>query len=448
MKVVILDPSTGHRPHDIGTLRGALENGIAKVPIFHRVLVPTPFKVGHPSWAYRRELDLDYHIRRAAVPSPGGRREFAEVVSEIASTGLERDRPLWQLWIVEGLEGGRIAYVTKLHHAIADGGSSAQVLLELFQRSPEERYQEAPHPEGTDEPIPDPWPRIRDGMRDTLALVRRSLNLGGRSLRLGWLALKRRIRGKPRPAVLYSAPPTRFNRPLSPHRWFATVDLPLPELKRIKDTLGGTLNDVYVALCSGAIRRYLAARDELPGQPLVASVPVSIRKPEERLDYGNRLSNWIVSLETHREDPLERYLAIREKTAAARANQEEGDPEFLNDVMDAWWAYRVLMGVQKLGRWSTGRPEIHAIVSNVRGPSETLYADGARVTGLQSMGPLVDGCGLNFTGWSYVDVMHVGIVVCREHVPDVWELCDGMEAELEELRVVAEKERTRAASTG
>jgi WS/DGAT/MGAT family acyltransferase len=440
IKVVIVDPSTAREPSDIETARQELEQGLAYVPPFQWQLVHMPFELAHPLWAYRRNLDINYHVRRAAVPAPGGVREFAEVVSEIASTGLERDRPLWQLWIVEGLAGGRLAYVVKIHHALADGQSSARILMDSFQTSPEDPQPQAEHPFEADEVIPPKGEIFTQGLRDSLRIGLAVPGLLGRLIRLGFIVLGRRLRRLPRSTWLFKAPNMRFNRKLTPHRWFATTELSIADMKRVKNLLGGSLNDVYMTVCAGTIRRYLEARGELPKRPLVASVPVSTRKPEEERAYGNRVSAWMVTLATDRVDPLERYHAVRESAAAARSIHETGDPDLLPDLMEAWWLYKFMTAMSRgLMTWITGRPAMHVIVSNVRGPSAPLYLNGSRLLELQSMGPLIDGVGLNFTGWSYIDKLHVGIVACREHVPDIWALADAIPAELKELLEAAEK---------
>ncbi|MBW2274708.1 MAG: wax ester/triacylglycerol synthase family O-acyltransferase [Deltaproteobacteria bacterium] len=439
IKVCIVDPSTAREPSDIETARHELEHGLGYVPPFQWQLVQTPFEIAHPLWAYRRNFDLDYHVRHTTVVTPGEAREFAEVVSEIASTGLERDRPLWQLWIVEGLAGGHVAYVAKLHHSLADGQSSAQILLDSFTSSPDAPPSHSEHPFESDEPIPSPGRLFLDGLRDNFRIWRGVPKLMLRLSRVGIQALGRRLRRKPPPVRLFKATDTRFNRKLTPHRWFATVELPIADLKRVKNLLGGSLNDVYTSVCGGAIRRYLEARGELPAGSMVAAIPVSRRKPEEARVYGNRVSSWVVSLATDCADPLERYHTVRESIAAARAIQENGDPDLIPDIMDAWWLHKFFMAMsQGLMSRITRRCAMHAIVSNVRGPREPRYLNGAKLVGLQSMGPLIEGVGLNFTGWSYVDTLHVGITACREHVPDIWALADGVETELEELLEAAD----------
>jgi WS/DGAT/MGAT family acyltransferase len=217
-------------------------------------------------------------------------------------------------------------------------------------------------------------------------------------------------------------------------------------MRQVKDTLGGTLNDVYVAICAGAVRRYLEARGELPREPLTASIPVTIRKPEEARSYGNRTASWQVALATDLSDARARYEAICRNNRHAREAHDAKDRQLVADWMDYWWGFRAFQGLQWLGRLLTKRPAFHLILSNVRGPNAPLYSNGAKVVALRSMGPLLDGAALNFTGWSYVDTMSVGIVACREHVPDVWDLADGVAHSLRELVEAATKEEARRAA--
>ena len=334
IKVQVLEP-VGDEVSSLDAVKQRLEAGIARIPPFHWQLVKMPFSIVHPLWRYRAKLDIDYHVRRAAVPSPGGKREFAEVISEIASTGLERDRPLWQLWVVEGLAGGRIAYVTKLHHAVADGISSARILLDGFSDPPKREDEAALHIwAGGDEPAPSTRVLLRHELRMSRRLAGMLPRFLWRCARVLWIGFQRRLSGKASGARPFSTPALRFNQTITPHRWFAYARLSVGDMKQVKEAFGGTLNDVFIALCSGAIRRYLESRDELPKQPLTASIPVSIRKAHEERTYGNRTSAWIVSMATDLADPLARYRAIVASTQGAREAHDAKDPELMSGAME------------------------------------------------------------------------------------------------------------------
>ena len=264
--------------------------------------------------------------------------------------------------------------------------------------------------------------------------------------RARWVRVQRARHGSRRPVPPFVGPATRFNRKLTPHRWFAFVDVSVSDMKRVKSAFGGTLNDVYAAVCAGGIRDYLLSHDELPKASLNATITVSIRKPEELRTYGNRLANWPVSLATDVADPVERLKRIQQSTQAARETLEAADRELLHDFMDLWWVYDVSVNKNpKLLRTIIGRPTYNVILSNVRGPDHTMYVAGSRLVALRSMGPIVNELGLNITGWSYADTMSIGVVACREHVPDIWDLAERLPVALAELLQAAEREEARSA---
>jgi WS/DGAT/MGAT family acyltransferase len=446
LKILIIDPAGAHWPLDFQTYKQGFVHGIATVPVFHWKLVKSPLNLSHPFWFWQADLDLDYHIRRMRVPDPGGERELCEVISEIASTGLERDRPLWQTWWVEGLAGGRVAIVIKLHHALADGLSSAQILLDSCKASPEPQALPVLPP-----PFPDERPSraLLTGLAlgSQIRLLGRLPRFLGMVAQALWIGRRRKAQGRAGLTPPFQCRATRFNQRLTPQRWYASVTLPLSRMKRVKELLGGTLNDVYVAVCSGAIRSYLKSHDEMPGQSLTASLPVSIRGPHEKRTYGNRTSTWSISLATDVEDPIERYGAIVRSNRAARDEREAKDPEFYATLQEYWRLNNLF--TNRLARWMhrmTGRPSYNLILSNVPGPRERLYVNGAEVVGLKSMGPLLHNMGLNLTGWSYQDQMDVGIVACREHIPDIWELAERLPEALQELVLDAEKFATEQES--
>jgi WS/DGAT/MGAT family acyltransferase len=445
-KLAIIDPSTAHDGWSYDLVKERAGAAIPRVPPFRWRLVKMPFGLGHPLWVDDPALDVDYHVRRAAVPAPGGAHELCEVVSLIASIPLERDRPLWQLWVLEGLEHGYAAYMMKMHHAIADGMASAQILLDTFQADPAVSVEAASAvaPEITAEAVP-PMPRLLAGGVASMARTAAALpRLSRRTWRAARVGVERKRRGEPQPVAAFSGPTTRFNGTLTPHRWYANVSLPLDDMRFIKDAFSVTLNDVLLTLVGAVARSYLVDRDELPTESLTATVPVSVRRPEERRTYGNRTSGWYVTLATDVADPSERLEAVNRSTRAARENLAAKDDELQHDWMENWWLWSLFArALPWFGSHLAHRPAYNIIVSNVRGPSVPLYNAGARLMALQSMGPLVGNLGLNVTAWSYCDVMSVGVMACRERMPDLWDFADRFPVELDELRAAAEKQATR-----
>jgi WS/DGAT/MGAT family acyltransferase len=351
---------------------------------------------------------------------------------------------LWQVWFVEGLANGQIAYVAKVHHALADGVASARLLLQAFTESPDLTI--VPPPDAlTSEREPSRATLLLLGLGSTLRLLAHLPALLVDTLRSGWRMWQRRrqpgAQGAARP---FSGPNTQFNHPLTPHRWLAYETVPLDEIKRVKDATSCTVNDVFLALVSGALRRYLGAHGRLPRRTLTASVPVSTRTDDDTRAWGNRLTTWYVELATNIADPVERLRTIHRNTRAARDALED-----VRDLQHEWVEYWPLFkafvfGLPRLvAPIFGGRPSYNVIVSNVAGPKRPLYRHGARLVHLVSMGPLVEGLGLNFTGWSYVDEMTIAVMGCREHVPDVWELAKGVRASLDELLEATERSTAR-----
>jgi diacylglycerol O-acyltransferase / wax synthase len=433
LKCMILDPAGAHEPITFERLRTWAAAVLPHVPPFRWQLAPPPMGLGHPFWFDRPELDIDYHVRATRVAAPGGHEELATVLGQLLGDGLlDRSHPLWQLWLVEGLADGRVALVWKVHHSLADGVASVRMFSSVLQHGPDE------HPIVPEARLPsDPDPTRRrlllPALRSLAPTTAHLPALVNRSLRATRVGRERRREGLGGPARAFDAPPTRFNRKFTMHRTCAWASLSMQDLKAVRDAFGCTVNDVLVAVCSGALRSYLERHGELPRTSLSATIPVSIRKEDELDDFGNRLTSWFVTLATDVPDPVERLVAIHAATQGARESQTARHSETL---VDEWMGYKVLWRRWiAFGNTAAGlarRPSFNVIVSNVRGP-EPLWFDGAPIIEIVSVGELAMGLGLNLTGWSYGDRMAVGGSACPEHVPDLSDLVDGLPAALAQL---------------
>jgi WS/DGAT/MGAT family acyltransferase len=399
IKLAILDPSTARNRSELNyeSFKKSFAPGVSIIPPFHWRLVKVPFNVGLPRWYYDPELDIDYHVRRAAVPSPGGERELAEVISEIASTTLERDRPLWQVWFVEGLENGNVALVTKLHHALADGRVSAKILTDSFKDAPDPIPRFPPHEHTSAESVPSRWELLKSASGDDIALIRGFPRMVLRTLRYIGKVLWRKMLFKPGYASAFAGPPTHFNQKLTPHRWYASVDLNVTEMKEVKNAFGGTLNDVFIAVAAGALRTYMAGRGEPSNKSLTANIPVSLRGAQFE-GYGNRVGSWFISIASDVEDPIERLQQVARNTKAAREHNEACDRELNMD----WMAYRAVwssyVGLFKgMAEKFSPNPAFNVILSNVKGPGKQLWSNGSKIVAVRSMGPLAIDMGLNIT---------------------------------------------------
>lgn len=441
LKIVVVDPGDALQEM---TFERICEGAAAAMPhalAFRRRPVRVPLSAGHPAWLDAPQLDHSYHFRHVVLPPGAGEAELEALASEVASERLDPQKPLWQLVFVEGLPDGHVAFLLKLHHAVADGAASARLATQTFQATPEPT---SPPPPVTtpNEPTPSLARLVAFTLRRDLArqhelpgLVRRSLA----GLRVG-----RRFRreGKPLQARPFSGPMTRFNRPLTARRSYTNVTLSLGVLQEVKDALGCTVNDVYLTLAGGALRHYLAQHGELPTEALTAAIPVSVRNDTDDPAFGNATNSWFTPTGSDVADPVERLAVVTEGTRAARALFAAREPRLAIDWLEHWpWRRLYLATFQALAAAFVGRPSFNVIVSNVHGPREPLYTNGAKVVALRSMGPLAPQQGLNFTAWSYRDDFAIGIHACREHVPDIQVLTESFGPELEALRRAAETAR-------
>jgi diacylglycerol O-acyltransferase len=431
--LLVLDTSTMPTEYRFGTLRETLRTRLQDNAAFRRKLHDPMFNVDHPVWIPDDDFDIEHHVRRITVPAPGGSRELAEVCGDIAGQPLDRSRPLWEFWVVEGLPDGRVAVMTKMHHATVDGVSGASLVSQLCSLEP----GTPPMAEG-ERVAPSRLPRDRDIVIDgLLGVARRPLKLARvlpetLGVLPGWVDRARRGRAMPAP---FSAPRTSFNGTVTGHRTVAFTKLDLAEVKAVKNAFGCTVNDVVLALCSGGLRKYLDDRGELPDSSLVAMVPVSVHG-KSRAGGTNKVSGMFASLASDVADPVERLAAIAEQNRIAKEHHQTLSASLLQD-----WAqfaapntFGLAVRVYSRLRLADRHPPVHnLVISNVPGPPMPIYFLGARVTGFHPFGPVFHGAGLNITVLSSNGHLDVGIIACRELVPALWELADDLPLALEEL---------------
>ncbi len=442
IKAAIIDPATVPGGYTFERFREVLGERLHLLPPFRRRVVDVPLGLHHPVWIDDPDFDIDRHIRRVVLDPPAGRREMDAAIAAVASTPLPRDRPLWEIVVLEGMPDGHIGFVAKLHHALADGVAAAELLANVMDLEPE-----PPEPpvdaEGaaawTGEPLPSRWRLLWAAVADVLAGIGRLPALIGRTLR-SLLAVGRRRRGADvsPPVPMLDTPNVSFSTSLTPRRSFATTTLSLDEIRAVKSAAGVTVNDVLLALVAGSLRDYLLDRDELPATPLVAGVPVSTDRPDEiRRLGGNKVSNLFTALPTHLSDPLARLDAVHEVTVAAKEVHNLLGVDMLADWVEytpprpyAWLARQY----SRFRIADRHRPPINVVVSNVPGPREPLYIAGARLESIYSVGPVLENIGLNVTAWSYLDHVHVSAIACRDVIPDLPEIISGIERALVELQ--------------
>ncbi|MDN5743726.1 MAG: wax ester/triacylglycerol synthase family O-acyltransferase [Nocardioidaceae bacterium] len=442
LKIAILE---GSESLTYDTFVDGLLGRLKRLPPLRRRVVEVPFGLNHPVWVTQPRVDVAHHIRRHRIGSPsnpGNMGDLETLIGMIASTPLQRDKPLWELHYCEGLEDGRVAVVGKMHHALADGAAANALLGNVTDirtaTTPEPIQEEYA---ATDR-LPSKFNLLRHAWAEAAAQFTAIPGLLIRTLR-GILAVARVRRGGARtPVPVLHAPRVSFNGALTPMRSYATQTLPLSELKRVRTQHNSaerpvTLNDLVLALVSGALRRWMADHDERPASSLLAGVPVSAeeRGAPPRLG-GNRVSNLFTTLATDIEDPVQRLHAIAETTGYAKQIQAGLGPTILAD----WSQFTpprpfaaAARTYSRLRAASWHPAPFSAIVSNVPGPREPVSVGGARLADLFSVGPLGEGIGLNVTVWSYVDRMNFSLLACPDLLPDVAHLASYLPAALAEL---------------
>jgi diacylglycerol O-acyltransferase / wax synthase len=428
--LTILDP-TDAPAFDFLRLARIIDARIRRVPRFIQKLRCAPLDLDRPYLVDDPRFDVEKHLRRIAVPSPGGLRELAEVAGHLYSRHLDRSRSLWEMWLIEGLEGERCALLLKIHHAIMDGESGAGLAGVLFDTEP--------HAEAKD-PVPVARSRARASEPGALRLaaggVRSVLRTPTSLLRYGY-QLARQLRvmlpylRQPEMPSLTGVPQVSFNAPLGPQRAFAWASVPLDAVKRIKEHFGVTVNDVVLALTGSAVRHYLAARGELPREPLVAAVPVSTRDAGDA-SLGNQLNATSVSCATDVADPAERLLEIHRSAATAKEMEKAMRAHELGPLGDAAPPRFINLAIRALSSAGVSVP-VNVAVSNVVGPPFSLYTAGARIEHVFPMSVLLPGAGLNVTTFTYDGLVDFGLTVDPELVPDAWSLAAGIPAALREL---------------
>jgi WS/DGAT/MGAT family acyltransferase len=433
----IFDPSTVEGGVSIDRVIEVYSQRLHLAPPFRRRLVHVPFGLHHPLWIEDPDFDIRNHVRHTAIPAPGGTQELSNLVSRLVALPLDRTRPLWEIWLIEGLADGNVALLTKVHHAAIDGASGNELLVALLDLSPEVE-EHVPEQEWEPDRVPTDAELLAYA---TSSLARQPVRVGRAMARTAAAALDIRRRGQVSnapvlPPAPFTAPRTSFNTALTPRRSYAFTSLDLRTVKAVKAKAGCTVNDVVMGLCSGALRRYLDQRGEVLDSSLVAMVPVSVRTEDERDALGNKVSMMLCTLASDVEDPLERLGIIR----ACMGEAKEQQKAIGADTLQEWAEFAAPAVAGRAARLysrfklaDSMRPLFNVTISNVPGPPFPLYSVGAKLLANFPVGPIIDGTGLNMTVMSYLDQLDFGLLACPDVLDDVWALADALHAALDEL---------------
>lgn len=434
--VLELDASTIPGGYTFDRLRDSLALRIKAIPNFREKLANSFLNLDHPVWVEDEDFEIDRHLHRIGLPAPGGRIELGEICGHLASLPLDRRHPLWEMWVIEGVagtdarKGGRLAVLTKVHHAAVDGVTGANLMSQLCS---------------TEADAPPPEPVVGGGDANPLRIALGGLGrFATRPLHLATNVLPatvstvfdtvRRVAGGRAMAAPFGAPQTAFNASLTAHRNVAFAQLDFEDIKTVKNHFGVKVNDVVMALVSGVLRQFLLDRDELPESSLVAMVPVSVHDRSDR-PGRNQVSGMFSKLETQIDDPAERLAAI----AAANDTAKEHSTAIGATLLQDWSQFAgpavfgVAMRVYARSRLTESRPVHNLVVSNVPGPQIPLYFLGAEVTAMYPLGPIFHGSGLNITVMSLNGKLDVGLISCPELLPDLWDMADDFAVGMKEL---------------
>jgi diacylglycerol O-acyltransferase / wax synthase len=381
-----------------------------------------------PSWVEMEEIDIAYHVRRSALPSPGSERELGVLVSRLHGIRVDFTRPAWETHLIEGLEGRQFALYVKMHHALIDGFTGNKILARSFSTDPEERtplffcQPRPPRAEGGGGSSP-PWRRAADAVWTQLQAAR---EVAGTARELAHAL----VAGDPQIAGGLIAPRSVLNGRIGRSRRFATQQFGLARLKHIARAAGGTLNDLVLAICAGGLRRFLSEQGALPDRPLVAMLPVSLRSSDDP-GGGNAVGAILATLATHLEDPRARFAAIIASTRQAKQRLQALSRPAMLQLSALTMAPTGLQAITgSLGRVA---PQFNVCISNVPGPNRQLYFRGAALEAVYPVSVPVHGLALNITSYSYNGSFNLGFTGCRDTLPHMQRLAVYSGAALDEL---------------
>jgi WS/DGAT/MGAT family acyltransferase len=423
---------------DIDLVRRGIAGVLHRIPRYRQRLAWIPLE-GTPVWVDDEGFNLDYHVRHTSLPRPGGAAQLKQLAARIMAQRLDRARPLWEMWVVEGLEDDRFALISKVHHCMIDGVSGVDLMNVLMSPSPDaEIFEPVPF---VPRPAPTAFELLRDellrrarlpfeAVRDTRKLIREAED-SRREISVRLRAVREMLGG-----AFQRSSPTPLNERVSPHRRFEWLVLAVDELKAVRRALGGSLNDVVLTIVTGAVRRFLEQRHfPLEGIDFRVMAPVSVRAESERGRLGNRVSAWIVPLPIAEPDPALRLQTISACTEQLKQKRQAVAAQVLTQAAD--WTPATLLALG--ARNATRQLPFHMVVTNVPGPQVPLYLLGSRMVEAYPVVPLLDGLGLGIALFSYDGRLCWGFNADYDLVPDLDSFVVFVREAFEELQGIAQR---------
>lgn len=410
------------------TFRKVVASRLHQIPKLRKKLVYVPLSVDYPYWADDPDFDIDLHIDHIALPQPGDWKQLRKIASKIFSQPLNPNRPLWSFTFVEGLDNvsqvakGSVALISKIHHVAIDGVAGAGILSILFDMSPDLKDIPDPKPY-TPNPLPNELSLIANSVmsfaKNPLKFPRLIKDTIAATVKTGMLNQTNKME---LPAAPFSAPNTPLNGIVSARRRWNSNILSLARIKKLKNIMGTTMNDVMLAICSGALRRYLDEKGKLPLKPLVAMVPVSTRTKSEENNQGNQISSMLVQLATDIADPIERLEEIHENTVRGKTYQSALGAKTLSNMAEAVPYGIANQAARIYSRFQMAEmhnPVFNVTITNVPGPPFPLYVAGHKLLSINGMAPILDGMGLIITIFSYDGQVMISPTSDAKSMPDL-----------------------------
>ncbi len=425
----------GYRGDFHANIKRQMKSRIHLAPVFTRKLAPMPLQFANPVWVEEDRVDLDYHVQRVTLPAPGTQAQLEDCAGRLHSELLDRARPLWRLYVFDGLESGQAAYYIKVHHAVLDGQAGVLLAQALFDVSAKARritpgaLAQGEHP-GL---VALAAAALRHDAGQYIKLLRHLPDVVTTLASL-FRAAPGEVKGRLGQNFSFG-PKTALNVPIAGARGFAALSIPIATLKALGQAHDAKLNDIVLALCGGALRRYLAGHGGIPKKPLIASMPISLRKPGNA-EFSTQATLSLVNLNTDIADPLKRLRAIRDAAAAVKALAQRAKgviPTDFPSIGVPWVLHGLASLYGRSGIAGAMAPIANVVISNVAGPQVPLYAAGARMTTYWPLSIVEHGLGLNITVMSYAGAMGFGFTTARNAVPDARALSAALLEALEEL---------------
>lgn len=463
--VSIVGAETPEGPFNLDSLRRLMAERIHTAKPFTQKLVGVPLGLGKPYWVDDEDFDLDNHIFRTQLPKPGGFRELSALASWEFAQPLDRNRPLWELLLVEGVDSvpgvpeGSLALISKVHHAAIDGVSGAQIIQAIFDvkpkiptADPELAKSKAAAPQTGEPSGPSSTELLQQSGKHLVAAPKTVGKVLGEAVKGAVKSGTKRILERLEPPPMpFTAPRTRFNQPVTKERVWHAAMLSLDRIKALRQSIdGATVNDVVLAICSGALRSYLEEKGDLPKKPLVAMCPISVREKSEDGTMGNKVSAMLVSLSTDLGTPGERLEAIHHSARKSKLYHQAIGARTLSDSSEIIPFGLAGVAARLYTRFEVAkahRPLFNLVITNVPGPPIPLYVGGAPLLAHMGAGPIFDGMGLILPVFSYAGKLAIGVSCCREIMPDPDLFTALLADSLRQLEAAAQEAKTEVGTS-